>query len=427
MKRLIVRLSTNVRAAALAATVALATALYALPADARDGVKAFVATLNDGERKVFEAYYGAITFHRAALDAYWAKISAMRVRRRARLRRGGTASARDYVQAFPPKYTGPRLSKSLRAKWAAFNRKIRAGRRPKKRRSYPTAADYLALAKKHYGFQPERIPEREFKRRYASEALRLGLTKDQVIRVYALETGGRGTADMVAGVSPVTGRGRPISSALGYAQLLAANTINVLQKSGAEFDRRLRQLLKQTRDPKRRVQLTLKIRSLGKMRAVARRIPRSWSAQRRLAATDKGRGMHAINMDGDIGPWLQVKKLRGVRDYATRAGYKTLRSEHLELMNLAGPGTGLEMMTPHGLKMPTSNFFSRLGYERNSVVRGRTSAELIVALGKRMDSGEKKPGAVEFAKVFDDLMGVRQTRNETPQLKSLPRQIFYRN
>jgi hypothetical protein len=71
-------------------------------------------------------------------------------------------------------------------------------------------------------------------------------------------------------------------------------------------------------------------------------------------------------------------------------------------MNLAGPGTGLEMMTSVGLGMSTVNFFSRRGYERNTIVRGRTSRELLVKLGKRMDVNVRNSGAKEFYEVFDE-------------------------
>ena len=144
------------------------------------------------------------------------------------------------MQSFPPKYQGPKLSKSLAAKWKRWNAKPAAEK--KKRTALPNINDYLAYARQHYNFAPEVIPEREFKRRYAREALRLGLTKDQVVRVYAFETGGRGTADMVAGIHPIRRTGRPISSALGYAQLLAANTTDELVKHGGKFLGRLRRM-----------------------------------------------------------------------------------------------------------------------------------------------------------------------------------------
>ena len=86
---------------------------------------------------------------------------------------------------------------------------------------------------------PKRATEREFKRSYADEALKVGLSKDQVVRVYALETGGLGTYDMQSGINPVTKQGRPISSALGYAQLLHANSTGELVKHGEAFAKRL--------------------------------------------------------------------------------------------------------------------------------------------------------------------------------------------
>ena len=52
------------------------------------------------------------------------------------------------------------------------------------------------------------------------------------MRIYALETGGQGTYDMQAGFNPLTKQGRAISSALGYAQLLHANSVGELVKHG---------------------------------------------------------------------------------------------------------------------------------------------------------------------------------------------------
>jgi hypothetical protein len=72
-------------------------------------------------------------------------------------------------------------------------------------------------------------------------------------------------------------------------------------------------------------------------------------------------------------------------------------------MNLAGPRTGLDMMDPEVADVPTANFFERRGYERNSIVRHRTAAELLRALDERMDVNERNAGAVEFARIFDSL------------------------
>ena len=134
--------------------------------------------------------------------------------------------------------------------------------------------DFIAAAKANYGFVPERVPEREFKRRYAEESVALGLTKEQVVRVYALETGGVGTADMQSGINPVTRRGSPISSALGNAQLLHANTIGELVTSGDRFIARLTRMAVATSDPARAQVLRGKIEALRRMVASARSMPR---------------------------------------------------------------------------------------------------------------------------------------------------------
>jgi hypothetical protein len=92
-----------------------------------------------------------------------------------------------------------------------------------------------------------------------------------------------------------------------------------------------------------------------------------------------------------------------LQEAAAAAGRGQLAGAEIELMNLAGPRTGLEMMTALGRTMPTANFFSEGGYYRNGVVRDKTAAELLAALEQRMEVNVKKPGAVEFAQAFDEL------------------------
>lgn len=388
----------------LIVTIVAVCGALAGTAQASEKASAFAATLSPADRKAFESYIAAQTLHSFKLDKYWRRVSDRRaVRRRKKAKKMALTKA-DYVASYPPSYNGPQLSKQLASKWYRFRTKDQPKTKTK-RKPMADVSDFLANAKKYYGFVPERISETEFKRRYAREALRLGLTADQVVNVYALETSGLGTADMQAGIHPIRKTGRPISSALGYAQLLAANTINELVKHGPRFISRLEQMERQANSDARKRRLRSKIASLRKMYRAAKSIPHKWARQVSFSRTPRGNGMHALNIDGDIGPWLQVIKLHGVKEIGRRAGRTRLSSTEIELMNLAGPGTGLEMMQPVGLKMPTTNFFSRRGYYRNTIVRGKTSEQLLQALGKRMSVNIKNSGAREFIAIFNELQG----------------------
>jgi hypothetical protein len=146
-----------------------------------------------------------------------------------------------------------------------------------------------------------------------------------------------------------------------------------------------------------------KAQILSRMLAVAKSVPNEWSRHVALGKTAKGYGIHAINMDGDIGPWLQVLKLEGLKVLAEKKGRPRLSGAEIELMNLAGPATGLEMMTPAGRAASTPNFFERAAYGRNTIVRGKTAGELLKALDERMNTNEKNEGAVTFSQVFDEI------------------------
>ena len=383
----------------VAVALLLAVGSAAAPVAAQDPIGALIDRLSTDQQRELQAWREARRAYEAEASAYWNAVTSKRTERRKKIRAGGDATVEDYVLVFPPEYRGPKLSPAL-AELVAEEEK----RAPDAPRPIPTVDDFLASAKSAYGFEPERISEEEFKRRYAREALALGLTRDQVLKVYALETGGQGTADMQSGINPITKQGRPISTALGYAQLLHANSVNELVKHGEQFIARLAAMAQAPgTSPARAKLLRNKQVVLRQMLAKARSVPNEWSDHIRLGGTAAGLGIHALNLDGDIGPWLQVAKLNEIRKLAANNGRPQLTGAELELMNLAGPATGLEMMTAVGSAMPTPNFFSRGGYERNPVVRGRTSAELLAELDKRMDVSLKRPGAVEFARIFDEV------------------------
>lgn len=396
------RLKTALNALFLAAALGLAGA----PAMAASTVD-FLASLSSQEAESFQAWRSARRSYEGKLDGYWDQVEAKRQGRKKKRSPGITFERSDYVMTLPPTYDGPKLGAALAKKYEKFLAD-QAKTSPKPSKEIESVADYLAAAKRVYGFTPERVPEKEFKRRYAIEAHRLGVSKDQVVRVYALETGGIGTYDMQAGIHPIRKTGRPISSALGYAQLLDANSVNELYKSGATFIKRLEASARLPSVSRERADaLDRKITALKAMYANVRRQPFEWGAQQRYAKTPPGMGVHAINIDGDIGPMLQAVKLRGLIDVAAKAGRTSLTGAEIEIMNLSGPATGLEMMQPAGRKAPTTNFFARRAYYVNKMVIGLTGEGLLAELDRRMDQAVKTAGSVEFAEAFDSVIDGR--------------------
>ena len=134
-------------------------------------------------------------------------------------------------------------------------------------------------------------------------------------------------------------------------------------------------------------------------------MPDTWSAHEKLANTPQGWAIHALVLDIDVGPLLQTHKLLTSVMFARAKGYtRPLTAAELEMMNLTGDGTGLDMVTmPQAMReqVPTSNFFQRGGYERNPVaIRHNTVAKLLAVTDARMDSNRQPPARKELAAAF---------------------------
>lgn len=368
----------------------------------------FLTSLSDTEMEAFQAWKAARQNFEEKLEAYWDAIEQKRAERRRKRAKDIPFSADDYVMSFPPKYKGPSLSGELAAKYDQFLEAQRQAN-PSPPKELATIPDYLDAAKRVYNFVPERISEKEFKLRYAAEAASLGLSKEQVVRVYALETGGVGTYDTQAGIHPIKKTGKAISSALGYGQLLDANSVNELARSGSIF---IRELTEKSQDPNispaRKTLLKHKLIVLRKMYLNVKRQPFEWDVQQAYAKTPAGMGIHTLNIDGDIGPMLQAMKLKTLQDLAAKNGRASLSGAELELMNLAGPMTGLEMIDGPGVDAPTPNFFARRAYYVNKMVIGLTGGQLQAELDRRMTNAITAPGSQEFASAFDAVVARRE-------------------
>ncbi len=309
----------------------------------------------------------------------------------------------DYVLTYPPSYKGPSKPKCLK-------KKSTGGR--KSRPSIGLVSDYLAAARKIYNFVPRRVSEKSYKLSYATEALTLGLTEEQVVGVYALETGGLGPHDRQSGIFNVTQdckprkpKGRPASTALGYAQLLAANTAAVVNENGETFTKAIefKAVLSKGERKKDLLRKAAILRRMIKdIRVGIRKYKNrnNWREYVAFGKTQRGFAIHTLNLDADIGPKIQVKKLKKIITVASRKGHKSISAAQLELMNLVGYGRGLEMMRTAARKAPTANFFSRGGYSRNPVAKNLTASGLLKKLAVIIDKKRKKCGSVEFSKAF---------------------------
>lgn len=354
-----------------------------------------IARLAPEQQATLRAYESARAAYNRHVDQYWRLAELKRKKRKAKIAAGKAVTVEDYVKEQPPVYKGPKRPDEIMALLPKPQKPPVEAHAP-----IPVVADFLREADTIYGFRPDRVSEDDFMIYYALEAIRLDLTRDQVVRLYALETGGMGAHDLQSGYNPKTGRAA--STALGYAQLLAANSIEQVRKEGPEFAARLDRLAEEPNASSSAAQaLRYKAACVRRMAADARRVADSWPAHVAYAKTANGLGMHALNLDGNVGPWMQVVKLRGIMEYASKKGLHHLTGGQLELMNLAGPGSGLEMLQPPGRDMPTSNFFERGGYERNPVVHEKTGAQLLVRLDEIMDRNVQKTGAQQFARIFD--------------------------
>jgi hypothetical protein len=341
-------------------------------------------------RRALEDFNKARSSHAAVAGAYWTSISEKRQLRNGKRARGEQLAISDYVLTQPPVYTGPPKPVNPLKPEA-----------PSPRVYVPVVADFLTAARQEFKFAP-RLPqsESEFKRHYAKVALAAGLTRDQIVRIYGFEATGNGSYDVEAGLEH-NGHGYAITTALGYNQLLATNSVEIIAEKGGEFVKRF-EIAAAAMPTIQRQAFDDKIEVLRRMVAFARSVPDAWSEHEILANTPKGLGVHALNLDIDVGPMLQTQKLVDSMVFARRKGVsRVLTAAELEMMNLTGDGNGFDMVTmplPWRDQVPTANFFRPSGYADNPVAqRNNVVAKLVAATDARMDEEIKKPGARELA------------------------------
>jgi len=386
-------LTARLRASLCGALVA--ALMLIAPAARAQSVPPSAAAIADYQAKLAQ-FQAARAPYEAQAAAYWDAVSEKRRGRNVKRRDHLPITLDDYVLTQPPVYSAPPRPVDPRA----------PGAPPPERPDIPVVADFLHNAAEQFGFVPDRpANDLDFKRAYARAALAAGLTREQIVGVYAFETGGNGAYDSQAGLVPYRPGARAISPAIGYNQLLSTNSVSLLAEHGGRLAAALRQKANGLTGNAKLV-MERKIEALKRMIAFSRTVPDRWSEQDRLAKTTAGGyGIHSAVLDIDIGPLLQVQKLITSVHFARAKGYTVpLTAAELELMNLTGDSTGLDMVTmPQELRtrVPTANFFQQQGYERNPVAR-RTGvvANLIADIEAKMCQGAQAQGSRELAAAF---------------------------
>ena len=136
---------------------------------------------------------------------------------------------------------------------------------------------------------------------------------------------------------------RPISTAIGYNQLLTTNSVELFAEQGDAILKALQEKAAALSGAARKA-MDSKIAVTKKMVAFAQSVPDTWSEHEKLADTEKGWALHAMVLDIDVGPHLQTHKLLTSVIFARAKGYtRPLSAAELEMMNLTGDGTGLDM------------------------------------------------------------------------------------
>jgi hypothetical protein len=238
-------------------------------------------------------------------------------------------------------------------------------------------ARFAFADKKQPNFDLSVIDETEFKRRYTSEAVRIGQengfdkTHVQTIvqGIYSFEDGGWGTHDTLSGmpsalaaddapgtttIADMREHYHPKSTGVGYNQLLRATTMLNLDQHSADIVAGLKQ--NAAKDPARHDILLAKADLVEHLKETmdkelklmghnkGGKLPNAYLSREGVptdllyhtfansnAKTSSGapaseiaNAIHSLNLDGDIGPIIQAQELSGLLNYAHSENFEQL-------------------------------------------------------------------------------------------------------
>ena len=274
-------------------------------------------------------YLPSIAGFTKALNSYWQRISHAR-------------SHREFLTEFPPVYKGmdaphptppvvPPAPESIKG----------SGRLPSLNDLYGASKDLNRIVKHdrtQSDFHPLDVSEAEFKRRYAEESVNVGkeynLNKatisNLVKRIYAFEDGGWGTYNTLSSMPQALmdddqkvarGNFHPLSSAIGYNQLLMKDTVNDIAQHGAAISGRLDALA--AAHPDRAQTLHEKAKLVSELQDVLlhrtgpdAKVPTDKHKRFYASSSKVEEAVQSLNLDGDIGPVIQSQELNNLLKYA---------------------------------------------------------------------------------------------------------------
>lgn len=314
------------------------------------------SALREAEQEKLHKYEKAREEYDKQLDDYWNSVEKAKVERR-------------QVNDFPPNYTGP-------AKPAGMD----SSKEKKSASSLPTVNDMLERSKQlqriatgdnnQPDFKVNETNEATFKQRYAQEATIVGSkynlnkseTQEIVQSIYAFEGAGKITHDTLSGLpmkytapdAPGSSDNlderrnfHPISTAIGYNQILMATNMRLLDTKNNTVVDRLNQL--SIEDPNRAGEIQEKAKMIaslpGKIRpellSMANKDGKKYKnadgSFRESVYADFARSkeptsimgltgreittaLQALNLDRDIGPIIQAQQLGDILETANPGG-----------------------------------------------------------------------------------------------------------
>ncbi|HEY9676921.1 MAG TPA: hypothetical protein V6C76_02880 [Drouetiella sp.] len=361
------------------------------------------------EDQALDDYKRAQDKFKQQLNDYWAGVDISKVQDKP-------------VREFPPVYDGPKNPDPHKT--------------PAEPRTLSTVNDMLAQSKNlnrmatgdktQPDFKVREASEAEFKQSYAREAINVGKSlniapqdmKNVVMGIYAFEGAGKATYDTLSGVplsltkdEPGNQEKRrnihPISTAIGYNQIIMYTNLTFVDRESKEVAARLREVGKDSQRPK---EFEAKAKLYEEMHDVLHnelmqmankdaaskakylvdgqpkellyqdfaksKDPTALVAKdgHHVTKQELSRALQALNLDGDIGPIVQSRQLRRLVEHFSSAPMQAALKQKADA--LKSEADAYDKLNPSDKDKALNEVFARAGLDKgqaNSALKTKIS------------------------------------------------------